>query len=121
MRTLPDKVIACQVGPDLVDVDEAGYLFDPSDWSKAFAELIAAQEGLNLSDDHWQVVQFMRAYLEDHGVAADARFAIKFLADLHGLDKKAAKHLLFDLFPKGYVKQACKMSGMRQPRAWSTG
>jgi len=28
---------------------------------------------------------------------------------------------MFELFPYGYVKQACKIAGMRKPRAWSTG
>lgn len=121
MRTLPGKVLSFQVGDTSVDVDEAGYLFDPSDWTPEFALLIAAREEIDLSEDHWKVLDFMRGYLEEHGIAADARFAIKFLGQLHDLTKKPAKDLLFELFPKGYVKQACKMSGMRQPRAWSTG
>jgi len=37
------------------------------------------------------------------------------------MDKKAAKGRLFQLFPYGYVKQACKIAGMMRPRAWSTG
>jgi hypothetical protein len=32
-----------------------------------------------------------------------------------------AQKKLFELFPYGYVKQACKIAGMRRPRAWSTG
>ena len=34
---------------------------------------------------------------------------------------KDAHKKLFELFPYGYVKQACKIAGMRRPRAWSTG
>ena len=37
------------------------------------------------------------------------------------LAKEEAKKIIFDLFPYGYVKQACKIAGMQRPRAWSTG
>jgi tRNA 2-thiouridine synthesizing protein E len=45
---------------------------------------------------------------------------MKHLAGLKG-PGKAARNDLFVLFPYGYVKQACKIAGMRKPRAWSTG
>lgn len=121
MRTLPDKTRIVQLAHSTVEVDEAGYLFDPSAWSLEFAVLAAEGENVSLGDEHWAVFDFMREFHEEHGVAADARFVIKYLADRHGLDKKAAKSRLFDMFPQGYVKQACKIAGMRQPRAWSTG
>jgi tRNA 2-thiouridine synthesizing protein E len=38
-----------------------------------------------------------------------------------GVDKKVAKTKLFEMFPYGYVKQTCKIAGMRRPRGWSTG
>ncbi len=100
--------------------DDEGYLVDPADWSKAVAELLAEREGLTLTDLHWQVLRFMRAYHDDHQLIADARFVIKHLADEVGLGADARK-TLFELFPYGYVKQACKIAGMRRPRAWSTG
>ncbi|MCB1328023.1 MAG: TusE/DsrC/DsvC family sulfur relay protein [Maritimibacter sp.] len=104
-----------------VAVDEAGYLVDPEDWSREFAEVVADQEGIIPGGLHWQVIQFMRGYLDDQGIMPDARFVMKFLGNELNLDKEGAKHKLFELFPYGYVKQACKMAGMRQPRAWSTG
>lgn len=121
MRALPDHITDLTLKTGLVHLDEAGFLTDPADWSVEFARYSAAQEDLTLSELHWQVVRFMRAYLGDHGIAADARFAIKFLAAELGTDKKGARAELFRLFPYGYVKQACKIAGMRQPRAWSTG
>ena len=51
---------------------------------------------------------------------ADARFAIRFLAEERGHGAGARKRL-FELFPYGYVKQACRIAGMRRPRIWSTG
>jgi len=103
-----------------VRVDDEGYLVDPADWTEAVAQALAERENLTLSDLHWQVLRFMRAFHDDHQVAADARFVIRFLADEAGLGA-AARGKLFELFPYGYVRQACKIAGMRRPRAWSTG
>ncbi len=103
-----------------VAVDDEGYLVDPDDWSESVAAALAAREGLPLTELHWQVLRFMRAYLDEHQLIPDARFVIRFLADEAGAGD-AARQKLFELFPYGYVKQACKIAGMRRPRAWSTG
>lgn len=121
MRTRPDVISQLALPSGHVSVDEAGYLVDPEDWSREFAIAASAREDIELTDLHWRVIGFMRDYHAEHGIAADARFVLKFLGEQLGLDKEGAKHKLFDLFPYGYVKQACKISGMRQPRAWSTG
>lgn len=121
MRTLPDAITEQRIDGQLVRRDEGGYLVDPDDWSEAVAREIAAEEGVELSEPHWQVLRFMRAYLAEHGIAADARFVFRFLGESHGETAKAARQRFFQLFPYGYTKQACKIAGMRQPRAWSTG
>jgi len=121
MRTLPDKITIVDLADGPVSVDGHGYLTDPTDWTPAFAEHVAIKEGLTLTQEHYEVITFMRSYQEEHGIAADARFVLKFLAGRDGLDKSGSKQALFALFPYGYVKQACKVAGMKQPRAWSTG
>lgn len=103
-----------------VTLDDQGFLVDPADWDEEVAEALASQEGLVLEADHWAVLRFMRTYYEQHGIAVDARHVIKFLAGLRG-EKSGGRNDLFKLFPYGYVKQACKIAGMRKPRAWSTG
>ena len=103
-----------------VRTDDEGYLVDPDDWSETVAAALAEREGLHLTDLHWQVLRFMRAFLDEHQLIPDARFVIRFLADVAGLGD-AARQRLFELFPYGYVRQACKIAGMRRPRAWSTG
>ncbi len=97
--------------------DAEGYLIDPSDWTEDIARALAEREGIALTDEHWEVVRFMRAYWEEHRVAPDARFAIRHLKKTRG----APRDRLFELFPYGYVQQACKIAGMMRPRAWSTG
>lgn len=121
MRTLPGRRMQIFLETGAVTVDEAGYLIDPDAWSEAFARHVAGTERIDLQPPHWDVIAFMRDYLDEHGIAADARFVMRFLAQRHDLDKSGARSMLFELFPYGYVKQACKIAGMRQPRAWSTG
>jgi tRNA 2-thiouridine synthesizing protein E len=97
--------------------DAEGYLFDPSEWTEEFAEAAAQSEGIALADEHWKVIRFMREWLDEHGVAPDARHVMTFLAG----EREAGRARIFELFPYGYVKQACKIAGMKKPRAWSTG
>lgn len=103
---------------EMPELDAEGYLTDPNDWNETLAAEFARQENIQLSDDHWDVIRFMREYYEEHQVIPDARFAIKHLAERLG---KESRNKIFELFPYGYVKQACKIAGMRRPRAWSTG
>lgn len=103
---------------DMPELDAEGYLVEPADWNEDVAQALARRENLELGNDHWDVIRFMREYYEEHQVAADARFVIKHLEARMGKD---ARKKLFELFPYGHVKQTCKISGMRRPRAWSTG
>lgn len=103
-----------------IETDSEGYLVDPAQWDEQVAEILAARQGVDLGEEHWRVIRFMREFYEERQVAADARFVMRFLADELG-HGKAARSRLFNLFPYGYVQQACKIAGMRRPRAWSTG
>lgn len=105
---------------EMLNLGDEGYLNDPADWNEDIARALAADEEIELSEEHWHVIRFMREYYAEHGIAADARFVIRFIADELGYDDQARSRL-FQLFPYGYVKQACKIAGMKRPRAWSTG
>ena len=103
---------------DMPERDAEGYLTEPENWSEDIAEALAVEENIQLGNDHWDTIRFMREYFDEHQVIADARFVIKHLGERYGRD---AQKKLFELYPYGYVKQACKIAGMRRPRAWSTG
>jgi tRNA 2-thiouridine synthesizing protein E len=101
--------------------DIEGYLINPEDWNKTLAGVLAAEENIELNDDHWIALNFMREYYDGHSIAPDIRHLITHLANNHQWEKKQAKKQIFEMFPYGYVKQACKIAGMKRPRAWSTG
>lgn len=104
-----------------VERDPEGYLINPEAWTEDIANALAKEEGVELTESHWQILRFIREYYAKDRVVPDVRHVEAFLLDENKLDKKAAKKVIFDLFPYGYVKQACKISGMKKPRAWSTG
>lgn len=101
--------------------DDEGYLVDPEDWNEEIAVQFATEEQLELNNDYWSVINFLREYYSEHHTAPDVRHVVKHMVNENGYDKKEAKNRLFQLFPHGYVKQACKIAGMKRPRAWSTG
>jgi tRNA 2-thiouridine synthesizing protein E len=99
-------------------IDDDGYLVNPLDWDESWAEYFAGKENIQLTSDHWNVIRFMRSYYETHLIAPDARYSIKHLSEKFG---SGARNKLFELFPYGYVQQACRIAGMKRPRNWSTG
>jgi len=97
--------------------DDEGYLIEPDSWTEDIARQLAVEERIELGNEHWIVIKFMRDYYEDHLITPDVRHVMKHLKKKYG----AGRNRMFELFPYGYVKQACKIAGMKRPRAWSTG
>jgi len=99
-------------------LDNDGYLVEPLHWNEDVARALASREKIDLTEEHWDVIRFMRRYYEEHQVAPDARFVIRHIMERRG---PGARNRLFELFPYGYPGQACRIAGMKRPRAWSTG
>lgn len=106
-----------------VDVAKSadGYLINPDEWTEDIAVELAAEEDIELNDDVWLALNFMREYYNEHKIAPDVRHLITHVAKICECDKREAKKRIFLWFPFGYVQQACKIAGMKTPRAWSTG
>jgi len=93
-------------------LDAEGYLCKLDDWSEAFAVALAKQEGLALTDEHWQVIRFLRDYFRDHGVQAQVRAMIKHFTAKWGAEK-GSNHYLHDIFPRGGPqKQGNRFAGL---------
>lgn len=94
-----------------LETDDQGYLLEP-DFSDEVVQVIAAAEGLTLTDDHWKVVNYLRDEYREHGHTPNFRNMLKGLSDiLPDCDSKA----LYALFPVGPAKQGCKVAGLPQP------
>jgi tRNA 2-thiouridine synthesizing protein E len=94
-----------------LETDDDGYLLEPN-YSEEIVKVIAEAEGLNLSDDHWKVVSYMRDQYREHGQTPNFRNMLKDMEDvIPGADSKA----LYDLFPTGPAKQGAKVAGLPKP------
>ena len=103
-----------------IAIDDQGFLVYPEQWDETIARMLADEYGIELGEEHWKILHFIRDYYKEHQIAVDARFVIKYLAEELGY-KKNARQRLYELFPYGYMQQVCKIAGMKRPRAWSTG
>lgn len=96
--------------------DSEGYLQNLDDWSEEFAHALALEEGLVLTDEHWEVIHFIRDYYEKHGVQAQVRAMIKHFERQWG-PQRGNNHYLHDLFPKGGPqKQGNRLAGVRRTK-----
>lgn len=95
-----------------VPTDSEGYLRDLSDWSEDFVRALADQEGLALTDAHWQVVYWLREYYSERGVQAQVRAMIKHFSALWDA-QRGSNHALHALFPRGGPqKQGNRLAGL---------
>lgn len=96
--------------------DQEGYIQNMDDWSESFAVAQAAKEGLELTDEHWDVIRYIRDYYEEHCVQAEVRKMIKYFAKLWG-PERGNNHHLHDLFPYGGPqKQGNRLAGIRRTK-----
>ena len=94
-----------------LETDAQGYLLE-ADYSDEVVRVIAAAEGIGLTDEHWQVVGYLRDEYREHGHTPNFRNMLKGVSALMpGIDSKA----LYDLFPIGPAKQGAKVAGLPQP------
>ena len=87
----------------------------PEGWSRAGAEQMAKDDGLQLTGDHWHVVDALQEYCHRHECG---KFSTRELHD--ALDEKfhakGGYKYLFGLFPKGPIAQGCRLAGLEPPR-----
>ncbi len=94
--------------------DPNGNLMDLAPWSEQAAGQRAAELGLELSEDHWDVVLFVRDYYRGRGAEASAREILGALEDEFVND--GGRRWLYRLFPGGPVRQAAHIAGIPRPQ-----
>ena len=97
-----------------VEVDEEGFLIDLTDWNKEIAHYMAKGDDLELGDNHWEVISFLRSYYEEYQIAPAVRVLTKAIGKKLGKDKGNSKYL-YELFPYGPAKQGCRYAGLPKP------
>ncbi|MGE5362262.1 MAG: TusE/DsrC/DsvC family sulfur relay protein [Bacteroidales bacterium] len=90
------------------NVDEDGFLEDPTIWSDAVAGDFASCEGIDaLTEDHWKVINYIRNYYLEFGIAPMVRKVCK--------ETGFKLNQIYELFPSGPAKGACKLAGLPKP------
>ena len=102
------------VGNRHIALDQDGYLQSLDDWDPQVAEALAAAEGLQLSTDHWQIIELLRQFYAQYQLSPATRPLIKYTAQTLGLEKGNSLHLnrLFNGTP---AKLAAKLAGLPKP------
>jgi tRNA 2-thiouridine synthesizing protein E len=94
--------------------DKEGFLRDLQDWTPAVADQIAATEGIELSEDHWQVIHLLRRYYKRFEASPANRALVKYAAIELGGDKGRSVYLM-SLFPGSPAKLGSKIAGLPKP------
>ena len=103
-----------EVGGKTLALDEDGFLADMSDWNKEVALALAATEAVDMTDEHWEIVNFLRDYYAEYKIAPMIRILTKAIGKKLGKEKGNTKYL-YELYPGGPAKQACKIAGLPKP------
>lgn len=106
--------MAYELNGKSIDHDEEGYITDVGAWSEDIAKMIAQAEGINMTEEHWEVINFLREYYNEYQIAPAVRVLTKAVAKKLGPEKGNNKYL-YELFPYGPGKQACKIAGLPKP------
>jgi len=106
--------MAIEIGGKSIETDEEGYLVNLSDWTEDIALELAKSENLEMDDSRWEVVNFLREYYDEYQIAPAVRVLTKAIGKKLGKDKGNSKYL-YELFPYGPGKQACKIAGLPKP------
>ena len=92
--------------------NDKGYLADFDTWNKGFARRVAEEHNLELTECHWQIINFLRDYQSEYGLAPDPREIIKKLSKQINPAAPCTRKHLEGLFGAGGCKLACKIAGL---------
>lgn len=91
-----------------IEVDEDGFIQDTSVWNEEVAMALASAEGVeNMTEAHWKLVNYLRDYYQKFGIAP----MVRKLCKETGFSLKE----IYELFPSGPAKGACKVAGLAKP------
>lgn len=97
------------------EVSSHGNIIDLHKWNSHLADYMAKQEGIELSKDHWEVIEYLREFYFTYGISPMVKIIMKHIEEDIGKDK-ANKEYLYSLFPKGPARQGSRIAGLPEPQ-----
>lgn len=96
-------------------VTRSGNLMELHRWNARLAEHMAAKEGITLTAEHWEVLNFLREFYFSYGISPMVKILMKYMAE--DFDPAlASKEYLYSLFPKGPARQGSRIAGLPEPQ-----
>ena len=90
------------------NVDEDGFIDDFNNWNKDWVKYVKVVEGIEeMTEEHWKVIEVLQDYYKKNGIAP----MVRILSKVTGFKLK----YIYELFPSGPGKGACKMAGLPKP------
>jgi len=102
------------VNGESLETTDQGFLVHAGDWSEAVAVQLAELNHIQLSEQHWEIIRFIRVYYQQYKHLPNARVFTKAIAKAFGEEKGNSRYL-HKLFPEGPLKYACKLAGLPKP------
>jgi len=107
--------MAIEFNGQTIETTATGYLVNLEDWSKELAEQIAVEEGVELTQKHWDLIDFLRdEYINNNQNQPNTRNIVKAMSDKWG--EKIGQKEVYDLFPKDPSKQGGRIAGLPESR-----
>ena len=98
-----------------VQVYPSGNLVHLDGWNEALAEHMAEKEGITLTDEHWEVIRYLRKFYFKFGITPMVKLLVKHMIEEYGKDV-GNEERLYKLFPQGPSRQGSRFAGLPEPQ-----
>ena len=99
-----------------IEVDDEGYIQEMDRWSPELAEYLAKQDGVELTDVHWKLINWIREYFNGNQVCPPIRLVAKEVAELCNLkNHREGNKKTYELFPDGPARMLVRYAGLAKP------
>ncbi len=102
------------IGNKIIQTTEDGFLKNFDDWNSHVAEFLAKSQGIQLSEEHWDVLKATRKFYFLYDMSPNQRPFVKHIAKELGKEKGTSRYLL-KLFPGSPAKTASLIAGIPKP------
>ena len=99
---------------ELAPTTKDGFLVNKDDWTDVVAREIAKEEGIELTEQHWEIIHFVRAYYKEYSITPIMRILGKSIGKQLGENKGKSRYL-YSLFPDAPVRQSARIAGLPKP------
>jgi tRNA 2-thiouridine synthesizing protein E len=103
-----------KVDGQIIELDKEGFLLNMNEWNEAIATIIAQEDGINLSDAHWEIIYLTRDFYQTFQISPSMRALVKRTEQVLGAEKGKSIYLL-QLFPTSPAKFVSKIAGLPKP------